>query len=152
MWLTVISRVCYGSRTVFVQSGLMFNLWRLNRLWRGIAIFLLAFVWFDLTVVDFFSPELCGDEQVSFFFTSPAKSTEDAIVETRAGQTQDSQPDQDSHQSPIDEDCFCCCSHIIPGVRINIAVLNRQPQPFDQAITDLPSAPPHGTFHPPRLS
>lgn len=145
--LTTNAGACYGCRVV-MQSGLRFNLIRLSRLRRGLAIFLLAFAFFDLTVVDMFSPELCGDEHASLSFASPVESTEEIGALT----THDSQPVQDSHQSPIDEDCFCCCSHIIPGVCIKVAVLNGSPQPGASTITSLPSSPPRDAFHPPRLS
>lgn len=135
-----------------MQSKLLQSLMRLDRLRRGVAIFLLAFAFFDLAVVDMFSPQLCGDEQVSHSLTGPVDSTEEVAGEAGAIKTHDSQPGQDSHQSPIDEDCFCCCSHIIPGVCISVAVLNGSPQPGASAISSLPLSPPRDAFHPPRLS
>jgi hypothetical protein len=128
------------------------SLMRLSCLRRGVAIFLLAFAFFDLTVVDIFSPQLCGDEQVSLSSTGPVDSTEEGAGELGASQTHDSQPDQDSHQSPIDEDCFCCCSHIIPSPHVNVAALNCPPPPGASVIASFPLAPPRGAFHPPRLS
>jgi hypothetical protein len=125
---------------------------RPDRLRRGVAIFLLAFAFFDLTVVDLFSPQLCGDERMSLSLTGPVDSTGEVAGELAASKTHDSQPDQDSHQSPIDEDCFCCCSRIIPGVLISVAALNGSPQPGNPAISSLPLSPPRDTFHPPRVS
>ncbi len=135
-----------------MQLKLLQSLMRPDRLRRGMAIFLLAFAFFDLAVVDLFSPQLCGDKQVSHSVTGPVNSTEEGAGESGAIKTQDSQPDQDSHQSPIDEDCFCCCSHIIPSPHVNVMALNCPPQPDALAITSLPLAPLRGAFHPPRLS
>lgn len=137
---------------VFMQSKLLQSLMRPDRLRRGAAIFLLAFAFFDLTVVDIFSPQLCGDEQVSLSLTGPVDSTEEVACEAGTSKTHDPQPDQDSHQSPIDEDCFCCCSHIIPSPHVNVAALNCPPQLDASAITSFPLPPPRGAFHPPRLS
>jgi hypothetical protein len=128
------------------------NLMRLGRLRRGIAIFLLAMAFFDMAIVDLFFPQLCGDDQVSLIGTVPVESTEKVADEFAATGNHDSQPDQDSHQSTTDEDCFCCCSHIIPSPHVRVATLNCIPQPVDPAIAYLPSPPPHGPFHPPRLS
>jgi hypothetical protein len=129
---------------------------RLDRLRRGIAIFLVAFAFFDMGVVDVFFPQLCGDEQAPRSISSPVESTDrstgKAADNLMAVSNQDSQPDQDSHQSQADEDCFCCCSHIIPGVQVDVATLNFPPRPGDPAITSLPSSSPRGVFHPPRHS
>jgi hypothetical protein len=126
------------------------------RLRRGIAIFLLVFAFFDMAVIDVFFPQLCSDEQASDSFTSTVKSTEKSTGkladEFRATRNRDPQPVQDSHQSETDEDCFCCCSHIIPSPQVNVATLNCQPQPDDPAIPSFPSSSPHGVFRPPRLS
>ena len=135
------------------------NLFRLHRLRRGIAIFLLAFATFDMTVVDVFSPQSCSDEQTSQ--TSQSTNSPEKSADTSTGiiadnlmepENHESQPKQDSHQSSADEDCFCCCSHIIPGIHVNIAVLNFSPRTDDPPIAFLPSSSPHDFFHPPRNS
>ncbi len=128
------------------------SLMRLGRLRRGIAIFLLAMAFFDMAIVDLFFPQLCGDDQVSILGAIPVESSERIAYEFAATRNQDSQPVQDSHQSGTDEDCFCCCSHIIPSPQISVGALNCPPRPDDPAITPFPSSSPHGVFHPPRLS
>ncbi len=129
---------------------------RLRRLRRGIAIFLVAFAFFDMAVVDVFFPQRCVDEQTSQSINSPVESTDKLTGKIAdnlwAISNHDSQPDQDSHQSSADEDCFCCCSHIIPSQHVNVATLNFTLRPDDPAITYLPSSSPHGVFHPPRHS
>jgi hypothetical protein len=128
------------------------SLMRLDRLRRGIAIFLLAMAFFDMAIVDLFFPQLCGDDQVSILGAIPVESSEKIADEFAATRNQDPQPAQDSHQSGTDEDCFCCCSHIIPSPHVNVATLNCQPRPDDPAIPPFHSSSPHGVFHPPRLS
>jgi hypothetical protein len=128
------------------------NLMRLDRLRRGIAILLLALAFFDMAVVDLFFPQLCGDDQASLLGASPVESSEKVADGFGAIRNQDPLPAQDSHQSGTDEDCFCCCSHIIPSPHVSVATLNCQPQPDDPAIPPFPSSSPHGVFHPPRLS
>lgn len=128
------------------------NLMRSGRLRCGLASFLLAFAFFDMAVVDTFFPQLCGDHQVSHFGASQVESTEKIADELASIRDHGSQPVQDSRQSPIEEDCFCCCSHIIPSPHVKVATLNCPPQLSDPAVTSLPLAPPHGAYHPPRHS
>jgi hypothetical protein len=129
---------------------------RLHRLRRGIAVFLVAFAFFDMGIVDVFFPQLCGDEQAPQSINNPVESTDRSSGKTvdnsMAVSNHDSQPDQDSHQSSSDEDCFCCCPHIIPGVQVDVATLNFPPRLDDPAIPSLPSSSPRGVFHPPRHS
>ncbi|HEY7182460.1 MAG TPA: hypothetical protein VIC84_13620 [Blastocatellia bacterium] len=84
---------------------------RLGRLRRGTAIFLIVFALFDMTVVDMFFPQLCVDEQASLSINSPVQAADNSVGkiagDLMAGADHDSQPDQDSHQSSADEDCFC---------------------------------------------
>jgi hypothetical protein len=125
---------------------------RLDRLRRGIAIFLLAFAFFDMAIVDVFFPQACGEQQMSAPGADPVDLTEEGAGELRAVKNRDSQPGQDSHESSADEDCFCCCSHIIPSPLVKVVTLNSPPQADDPAITSLPAAPPRGAYHPPRHS
>src|SRR5262245_59660135 len=128
------------------------SLMRLDRLRRGIAIFLLAMAFFDMAIVDLFFPQLCGDDQVSILGAIPVESSEKIADELAATRNQDPQPVQDSHQSGTDEDCFCCCSHIILSPHITVPALNCPPRPDDPALTPFPSASADGLCHPPRLS
>ena len=128
------------------------NLMKLGRVRRGIAILLLAFAFFDIAIVDVFFPQLCGDEQSLGFVADSVKAPEKITDETVSISRHDSRPNRDSSQLSIDEDCFCCCSHIIPGVYVNVAVFNGAPQPHDPTIASLPLSPPHGAYHPPRIS
>ena len=125
---------------------------RLDRLRRGVAIFLLVFASYDMAIVDVFFPQTCGEQQMSLPSSGPVGSTEESAGEKIAVKNHDSQPGQDSHESSADEDCFCCCSHIIPSPHVNVVTLNSPPQADDPAITSLPAAPPRGAYHPPRHS
>jgi hypothetical protein len=128
------------------------NLMRVSRLRRGIAIFLLAFAFFDMAVVDVFYPQLCGDEEASVSVAPPAKPSEMSSNKTASISGYNLHSKQNLGQPSTDEECFCCCSHIIPGVNVNVAVLNGAPQPHDTTIASLPSAPTYGAYHPPRQS
>jgi len=152
--LTLFPPVCYGCRAV-MQSDPRFNLMKPGRLRRGIVIFFLIFTGAELVFEDMLGPRACcgagtewsvaGDSiAASERLSAKGLSAPDSI------ESRSSRP----HTQPtvIDDDCFCCCSNVIPGVSIIVAVLNDPPQPGALMTTPLPKAPPRDTFHPPRLS
>lgn len=131
-----------------------------NVSWRHVVVFLLlGIASFDLTVVDMISPQRCDDG-----FSAIA---DDISVWNAAGRSDQNAPDkvaiidqpplpqQDSGSgsSPAstDDDCFCCCSHVLPGSPVNHVTLNTMPRIDIPLIGSLPSAPTQDTFHPPRL-
>lgn len=130
-----------------------------NVRWRQVVtLLLLGIALFDLTVVDIISPQLCEDGSGAIAGVIPVGPTENAIGKADQNAPvkvtvtdQDSLPQQDASPASAEDDCFCCCSHVLPRCRINHVTLNRMPR-IDTALIDtLPSPPPQDTFHPPRL-
>ncbi len=127
---------------------------------RGIAIFFLIFTFMDIVWIDLIWQRGCSEE-ATFLPLISKKSVESEVIEgdeapglasiQNAAQNQPAHP-ADDNPAGIDEDCFCCCSHLIPGIKVDISVLNGSPQLGDPAVIIIPSSPPRGTFHPPRLS
>jgi len=64
----------------------------------------------------------------------------------------DSGNDQPSRSPLTDDDCFCCCSHILPSPALSVGVSGVKPPAARPSDSSLPSAPPRSTFHPPRLA
>jgi hypothetical protein len=128
--------------------------------WRHVLAFLLlGIVSFDLTVIDMISPQRCEDGSGAIAGVIPAEPAENA--EGRSGQNtavkvaitdQDSLPQQNSSPASAGDDCFCCCSHVLPVHTINQVTLNTMPRINVPSIETLPSPPPQDTFHPPRLA
>jgi hypothetical protein len=134
------------------------NLMNPSRLHRGMAILLLAFAFFDMAVIDIFAPQSCNDGFSTMADAAPAQNAsekfdQNALVEAALG-AHNSLPQQDSHSdsSPAssEEDCFCCCSHILPGFSFEYVTLNTIPRVDIALIASLPAPPPQDTFHPPR--
>jgi hypothetical protein len=134
------------------------NLMKLGYLRRGIVILLLAIAFVDLAVIDMIAPQLCNDGFATMAVAAPQQNAAEnldqkATVEA-AISDQGSLPQQNSHSdsSPdsTEEDCFCCCSHILPGYTVNHMTLNTMPRVDIPLIASLPSPPPQDTFHPPR--
>lgn len=141
-----------------MQLRPMPNLMKPDCLRRGMVIFLLTFAFFDLAVIDIIAPQLCNDGFSAMVGAAPAQNAagkfdQNAPVEAALG-ARSSLPQQDSHSdsSPAsaEEDCFCCCSHILPGFSFEYLTLNTMPRIGAPLITSLPSPPPQDTFHPPR--
>jgi hypothetical protein len=142
----------------FMQSRSMPDLMRLRRLRRGTAVLLLAIAFFDLAVIDMIDPQLCNDGLATVAGAAPAQNAAEMLDQNAPAEVairrQGSLPQQDSHSdsSPAstEEDCFCCCSHILPGYSVSQVTLNIMPRVDIPLIASLPSPPPQDTFHPPR--
>ena len=73
-------------------------------IWRRIASFLL----FALAAVDMSAPGLCRSERVLTSSFSHRLNAADASL------TGPVQPNQSKDTNTSDDDCFCCCIHIVP--------------------------------------
>lgn len=118
---------------------------RPNRFHRGIAIFFLVFAFIDLVCpglcqADFADP---GAQRIAQL-ASDTKSQ--ALVATGGPQHE-----RDSHSQTLEEDCFCCCPHLQPSFGLIAPVINVKPSVLSAPLSHLPTAPPTGTDHPPRL-
>lgn len=129
-----------------------YKLTRAKWLRAAISIFLLAFTFVDLTIIDLAFPQLCNDEFATMAFAVPARSTDDVAEEAGGDLGANPHRERDSQPAPPDEDCFCCCAHILPAPHFDVAVPSNKPMPIESKISFLPSAPPRGAFHPPRFS
>ncbi len=126
-----------------------------NVSWRRVAAFLLlGIASFDLTVVDMISPQLCEGGSGAIAGAIPVENADrrsDRNATVKAAITdQSSLPQQDSSPASTEDDCFCCCSHVLPGCPVNHVTLNMMPRIDIPLIESLPSPPPQNTFHPPR--
>jgi hypothetical protein len=128
---------------------------RPSRLRRGIAIFFLIFTFTELVFEDMLGPRLCCGAGAE---ANVAGGGIDACEKLTTKESRRSASvgnySSERHAGPtvLDEDCFCCCPNIIPGVSMIVTALNDSPQPGASITTPLPKAPPRDTFHPPRLS
>jgi hypothetical protein len=117
-----------------MKSGVYHKLVRMGRWQRFVTVLLLALAFVDITLIDAVSPQICNDG---------AESPAGFIV---AGSNSDSTP------ASTDEDCFCCCSHIILDCAFNFGTLIPGVRLSIPSSEILPSPPSQDTFHPPRLA
>jgi hypothetical protein len=124
-----------------------------NRLYRGIAIFFLIFAFVDLTIIDLAFPQLCEDTRGTISTSLNALNSPYFDSDVIALASTGGGDERDQHTDPgcREEDCFCCCSHIVPGVPADIAALGLKTLAPVATINSLPSPPPQRTYHPPRV-
>ena len=123
---------------------------------RAVALLLLSLTFFDLTVIDLFAPELCEGAS-AIVAATPATTAlnaapRDGQLTTTTDNLNSPQPSIPAAPECFEEDCFCCCAHILPSAYFRLPAL---PAPLARVavLTILPlSAPPAVTFRPPRFA
>lgn len=135
-----------------MQLWVHHNLMRPSRLRRGIAIFFLAFTFVDLTLIDIVSAKPCNDELTGQATGNQASSFGVRVSEVSAISTDSPHQQQPSQPDLEQEDCFCCCAHVIPSVSVTAPPLCSQVKVKEASIASMPSSPPNNPYHPPRLS
>ncbi len=151
--LTVSFCACYKDAVSvrLMKSRPNINSVTRTRVFRVIAILFLVYSGLDLTV-----PGVCSEE-----FSVPG------IVEALASvkgpdflksfacvrpQT-DFPQDQSPRRSPPDDDCFCCCSHVLRGNALTIIATEQLESAGSVPISNSLLSPPLGSpFRPPRNS
>jgi len=106
--------------------------------------------------VDLFVPELCTEEPFSITSSSSvisATGRDNVATAVVAAGSSESQQEPGSDPQHRGEDCFCCCSHVMPSPvfatvdNVELAMANSSVQTLF-----IPSAPPDNPYHPPRLA
>ena len=127
--------------------------WHIGKLRKGRLVRAIALLFLFHTGVDLLFPQLCSEEPVNMAVNQsvPREAVNDETSALVAvSMPNDSGEDQPS-DPPRDEDCFCCCTHVMasPGfVNPGNAEL-KLPTSSQQDLSVL-SAPPNNPYHPPR--
>lgn len=131
----------------------MSSVWK-ARLARGVALFFVLFVFFDIAL-----PESCAESVAGRPVGSHARE-----FTGRAGGATDPNPanassedhrreQQPGDQPPHEGDCLGCCGHVLPGTEFHshgAAEVASLPTPLWDAAVLTPSL--RNPYHPPRLS
>lgn len=72
-----------------------------------------------------------------------------ALVLSSSSQQESRQDSQESKYG-YEDDCFCCCSHIVPTAHVNLVAMLRSAPAEIRISTSDPQATPRTLFHPPR--
>jgi hypothetical protein len=121
-----------------------------RRLFRGMAVAFLLFACADIC-----APEMCAEEILGL---PPAALAEAAAASERGDDplpalvAADDSPERGSDPAHVEEDCFCCCSHLLVSAHFTI-----EPPPRERTATvprslSPPDAPACGFYRPPRAA
>ena len=115
---------------------------------RAVAVFFVLFTVADITLPQYF----CGGEEIGGRPLAATVAPEVAGLGADLG-TEAPWPSRDSEQAPHEEDCFCCCAHVLPGLVVTpvVAAELRSLQP-PLKLDSLPSPPLPLQYHPPRFA
>ena len=118
-------------------------------LYRGIAVFFLLFTFADIS-----SPHLCCEELDGLAESAALGAMVNVPVfdyGTTAIVNDQSRPQQPAKPTSSEEDCFCCCSHVLPGLSFTVPVLHFKALQADPQPDCLPTPPLSALYHPPRF-
>jgi hypothetical protein len=145
-----------GCRFALMRSGLNSRLKKKHgRIVRGVAIFFMLFTAADLTMPQYF----CGDEMgglpdsISYSVSANILPEGSRIAAVNISSSENSIPDQPSDQEPHEEDCFCCCAHVLSDSDFGRFNIFESRLPVASIVSDpLPNPSLNGTYHPPRFA
>lgn len=125
---------------------------RRQKLFRAVAILFLLY-----TGADLLAPQVCAEERgLTTIEANDVKASSPDLasyVSSLVSDVSNREHNQVPDQQQRDEDCFCCCAHIIPGSVFHgssISEIISISLPTKQAL--IPLQLPKAYFHPPRLA
>lgn len=117
-----------------------------TRMVRAIAVLFLFYTAVEITV-----PQFCSEASGVLSISEAARAS--MILSVLSPAADNNQKELPSEQPSSDEDCFCCCAHVVPGRAIAaIAITDLMPSFTVQRKIDLPSPPLQSPYHPPRFA
>ena len=136
----------------------MIGSWRTNRrklrtLQRNVSLVLVLLCCFDIAIADVFFPGSCEGESEMLTVVAVDSAANDLpqIIFIRADSQSENCPTP-TESVPGEEDCFCCCTHIVPVAFYKFARPLLQTAPIASSPLNIPTAPQTKLFHPPRLT
>src|SRR6266487_2075566 len=95
-----------------------------QRLLRGIALMFLIYTAMDLASPDLCRGEAIGDNPQGIVAEVRPRLIDNARQSVDRMEASDKEPTNEPAEQPSDDDdCFCCCSHVLPGTVIaNVSV------------------------------
>ncbi|MBS1806593.1 MAG: hypothetical protein JST84_00205 [Acidobacteria bacterium] len=117
---------------------------------RNVSLVLLLFCFYDMAVADVLFPGSCEREGAMMpSFTTPAPDQQSlSTIGDVAPEPQEAPADS----TPIEDDCFCCCAHIVPAENYNVPPLLFQPPSIESHPGNIPATPVAELFRPPRFA
>ena len=125
-----------------------------RQLIRAIALLFLIYTGMDLASPDLCRGETLGDGRLGLVAITQPALTRDASSSVARIDASDNQPTNDPSDQPHDDDdCFCCCTHVLPGTVVASIGVTDLVSPMTNFEPHSVSSPPLArAFHPPRFA
>ena len=136
-----------------MMRGLYTRSARRSYLVRGVAVFFVLFVFFDLAF-----PQLCQEaaDGIPSRIHAPAQAADgepDASDRAAAKDSGDTRPDRQPERESHEEDCLGCCAHVLMGDMFTpVAVAETVSLPAPPVDAQVPTPSLRNPYHPPRIS
>lgn len=118
---------------------------------RAVAVFFLLYTGADITLPQYFCPEDCGAPVTRS--TDSSKPAQNEHLASALDKSNSRPSETPSEQLPHEEDCFCCCAHVLPGAILARLELYELTSTQPVIKTDsLPSPPHREMYRPPRIA
>lgn len=126
-----------------------------QRLFRGVVLLFLVYTGFEVAF-----PQFCGEKAESILgsssvvFASDGQHSDKTSKSISASALKDPRelprtPQED--RDPKDEDCFCCCAHVVPSpIFVDPQASQLVLLPGIHPEVSIPTASLHAPYHPPR--
>lgn len=120
-----------------------------QKLLKGVVLLLLTYTGAELAF-----PEFCREGPLSVVVAQSAETTSradsvDSLV--RKESTAPGIPNDERQKPANDEDCFCCCAHVMPSpLFVDPAVAEPVSLAYTPAAVSIPTGSLHAPYHPPR--
>ena len=133
--------------------GFIVNQRTRRALQRAVSVLLLTLCFFDLAIADVLFPGSCERESEML----PVVVVASTATELHQGSTTITDSQQENRQAPtesssVEDDCFCCCTHLVPVEFYKPSQPLFHSEPITSYLRSLPSAPSAELYHPPRLA
>ncbi len=151
--------MCYSRKSLMAMKNEQTKIWfgSNNAFVRGLAVFFLLSAFADITFPQVFCREELGG-LLNVRSAAASKSKSSSIVREKSvvavnDDGGDSRQNDPSREAPHEEDCFCCCAHVLTGINFQPNIPGAvKPLPFALHQDSIPNPPLRGTDRPPRIA
>lgn len=117
---------------------------------RNVSLVLLLLCGYDLAVADVLFPGSCEREGARILGVSISAADQQGLA--AIGDVAPEPQEAPADSTPIEDDCFCCCAHLVPAESYNVPPLWFQPPSIKSHPGNIPATPVAELFRPPRLA
>lgn len=132
--------------------------WDIGKLRKGRLVRAVALLFLFHTAVDLVFPQFCSEEPVNLAINQSSPVLKEASIDETSAPVAASLPNESDDQQPSDapprdEDCFCCCTHVMASYglvnpqRVEVKLPTSSPRNLS-----ILSAPLNNPYHPPRFA